>query len=283
MKATTKERFGVENVFEDTQKIQQAVFEKYGVTNIMRTSVGKERLIQSNLEKYGVPCNLQIKEVRDQIDKKNLEKYGNKCSLHGPYISEKVAKDKKQKYWEKLIKDPRFDKVLFKFSIDGYRGLLEDTRPIRYPFECRECHTEFEDYISWNRLITCPKCNPVISQGVLEKELFDWISSIIPNVVRNTRRLIPPLEIDIYLPDYKLAIEFNEVYWHSEISSGRDHKYHLNKTKECAKLGIILIHIFDSEWVQKKEVVQSIILSKLGKYEKKVGARECKRQRSCGY
>lgn len=276
MKNTTKERYGVENIFEDSKRIKQAVFNKYGVTNVMGLEKTKLTLIDSNLKKYGVPYALQHKDIIAKRAETNLLKYGNTCSLHdGGEIAKTVSKFKKEKYWEQLLVDSRFEKVNFNFTIDDYHGTLDITTPIRYHFECKECHTEFKDYIAWNRDIKCPKCNPVQSQGVIEKELCDWISLIIPNVIRNTRRLIPPLEIDIYLPDNKLAIEFDEVYWHSENSSGRGNKYHINKTIECSKLGISLIHVYDSEWIEKKEIVKSIILSKLGIYKEKIGARKC--------
>lgn len=61
-------------------------------------------------------------------------------------------------------------------------------------------------------------------------------------------------EIDIYLPDLKIGIEFNGVYWHSE-SAGKDRKYHFNKSKLCAENGVRLIHIFEDDWKNKKDVV----------------------------
>lgn len=46
--------------------------------------------------------------------------------------------------------------------------------------------------------------------------------------------------------DLKLAIEFNGLKWHS-IENGMDRDYHLNKSLECRKLGIRLIHIYEFE------------------------------------
>ena len=60
------------------------------------------------------------------------------------------------------------------------------------------------------------------------------------------RTVLNPYELDIYVPDRKLAIEFNGTYWHSEIHKSK--KYHQNKTIECAKRGIRLVHIFEYEW-----------------------------------
>jgi hypothetical protein len=66
--------------------------------------------------------------------------------------------------------------------------------------------------------------------------------------------LIPPFEIDIYLPERKIAIEYCGLYWHSE-ESGKDKNYHLNKLNHCNELGIRLITIFEDEWLYKQDIV----------------------------
>ena len=89
----------------------------------------------------------------------------------------------------------------------------------------------------------------------------------------NVKNIIQPYELDILI-DNKLAIEINGNYWHSEISGGKDKKYHLNKTIACEEKGIQLLHFFEDELVFKFEIVKSIILSKLGKNSKIYG-RKC--------
>lgn len=80
-----------------------------------------------------------------------------------------------------------------------------------------------------------------------ENEIRDFIKSIYDGeVVLNSQSIIQGKELDIYLPEKKLAIEYNGSYWHCEDVKGK--KYHQDKTIACAKLGIRLIHIFDYEW-----------------------------------
>ena len=50
-------------------------------------------------------------------------------------------------------------------------------------------------------------------------------------------------ELDIYIPKLKLALEFNGTYWHSTLY--KSPTYHQNKTIECARHGIRVIHIFE--------------------------------------
>lgn len=109
--------------------------------------------------------------------------------------------------------------------------------------------------------------------SICEDELANWVASIYNGkILRNTRKVIPPKELDIYIPEKKVAIEYNGLYWHSDIANN-DRYYHYNKTTECEKKGIRLIHIYSDEWKYKQEIVKSIIASALGVYEKKIPAR----------
>lgn len=95
----------------------------------------------------------------------------------------------------------------------------------------------------------------------------------INNIKENTKRVINPFELDIYLPDYQLAIEYNGLYWHTDRIV--DKTYHLTKTKKCEELGIQLIHIFEDEWIENQKIIKSIIKAKLGIFDKKIFARKC--------
>jgi DNA-binding CsgD family transcriptional regulator len=59
------------------------------------------------------------------------------------------------------------------------------------------------------------------------------------DVILNTRKIIYPKEIDIFLPNYNIAIECNGLFWHSEISGGKSNKYHVEKTILCQQKNII--------------------------------------------
>jgi len=111
--------------------------------------------------------------------------------------------------------------------------------------------------------------------GAQQKEVADFIRSIYTGeVIENTKKVISPLELDIYIPEHNLAIEFDGVYWHSEKNGGKDRNYHLNKTRLCEEQGIQLLHIFDNEWLTNKELWQSVIMAKLG-LSNRIYARKC--------
>ena len=73
---------------------------------------------------------------------------------------------------------------------------------------------------------------------------------------------------------HKLALEFDGLYWHSE-TAGKDKNYHISKTQKCEEQGLQLIHIFEDEWISKKDICKSIIGSYLNLTTSKISARKC--------
>ena len=81
--------------------------------------------------------------------------------------------------------------------------------------------------------------------------------------------------IDIYIPYFKLGIEANGSYWHSELYKSPN--YHQEKSLIAKEQGIQLIHIFSYEWQDsnKQNILKSLIKLKLGIFDKKIPARKC--------
>ena len=99
----------------------------------------------------------------------------------------------------------------------------------------------------------CPVCHP--NSSAAEKEIVDYlINALGLKVLTSTRTILAGKELDIYLPDHKIAIEYNGVYWHSE-DFGKDSQYHYAKWRECKELGIQLIQIWEDDWNLNKELV----------------------------
>lgn len=113
-----------------------------------------------------------------------------------------------------------------------------------------------------------------------EKELVAFLKEDlhISNIITNDRTILGNLELDIYLPEYNFAIEFDGYPWHSEFFGHKTKQYHLTKTLNCAKKGIRLVHIFFDEFntADKKELVYNRITHILNKsLAKRIFARKC--------
>ena len=136
-------------------------------------------------------------------------------------------------------------------------------------------HGEFSQ-IARNHLMGqgCPKC--FFDKSNFEKELLEYIKTILPNkeIIENDRTILDGKEIDIYIPELKIGFEANGLIWHSE-KFNFDKHYHLNKTKQCIKKGVQLIHIFEDEWYYKQNICKSRISNILKCSQNKIFARKC--------
>lgn len=105
-----------------------------------------------------------------------------------------------------------------------------------------------------------PKCKSCdkINISKKEKELLDFIKEIYKGkIITSDRTEIFPKELDIYLPELKIAFEFNGTYWHSDKKIEKT--YHFNKTINCEEKGIKLFHIFEIDWDNNKDAVKEKI------------------------
>ena len=135
------------------------------------------------------------------------------------------------------------------------RQLFDPSKYVRYDDKwCRFCDSE--------------------GRSLGESQIAQWISDKGIQVLINYRSAIYPYELDIYLPDHNIAIEFNGLYWHSELV-GKDKHYHNIKRKLCESKGIRLIQVMEDEWYNKPDIVKSIISNALHIIEHRIFARKC--------
>lgn len=139
-------------------------------------------------------------------------------------------------------------------------------------FSCIRCGKQQKKSLLQAMSNSCDFCNPAGSAE--QNELFNFVTSLGVHAISCDRSVINPYELDVSIPDKKFAIEFNGLYFHSEQWKARS--YHSDKTTMCANAGWQLLHVFDDEWKQKKEIVKSMICHKLGITNNRVFARNCK-------
>lgn len=120
----------------------------------------------------------------------------------------------------------------------------------------------------------CPYCSTNVSKAEVTIATFLMERNI--NVLLSSRKVIPPLQLDIYVETKKVAVEFNGLYWHSE-NFKKDKDYHYKKWLACKQEGIQLIQIWEDSWKKNPELVLESLLHKLNSSEvEKVFARNTK-------
>lgn len=151
---------------------------------------------------------------------------------------------------------------------------------------CKECNSSFvyitsSNYRLNNKIDLCPTCNCIKNVSFLETKFYEFIKSIYKGeCIRNTKAIIPPYELDIFLPELSIAIEFNGDYWHAnpELERFCDPKdiHSIYKGHEMTNQGIWmkglrkrnmrndknikLITVFDNAWVNYEPETKSKIL-----------------------
>lgn len=166
-----------------------------------------------------------------------------------------------------------------RYDILEYPHRLSDGMKIR----CKKCDKETVVSMTCGRLnrmnqswLLCKNCEILNGVSCSEKKIGEFIHSIIPleNMLENDRKVLGGKELDIYIPDRKLAFEYDGLYWHCDDGECNTKK-HLVKTEGCEAKGIHLVHIFENEWKEKQDIVKSRIRNLLGSYDNVVYARSC--------
>jgi hypothetical protein len=223
----------------------------YNVNNISQNLIIKNRKKNTSIKKYGVEHYFLLPNIIEKRkntfisnnNKKIIEKYTSKIKNH--------------------------------FIILHYNNSLFTILDLRDNSEFIIHIKTLSDRLKWNNTELSTIKNPLGSKNTsgLELQIKEWLKELDISFKENMRNVIFPKEIDIFIQSHNLAIEFNGLYWHSE--EFLDKNYHLKKTKLCEEKNIELIHIFEDDWMFKKDILKSIIKNRLGLIENKIYARQC--------
>lgn len=255
------------------EKRSKTCLEKYGVINPGANEIVKAKRNATIRKRYGVDAILRNKDCLAKMKQTMIEKYG--------VDSYQKTTESKRKCYAKSYQTILgwSEHVIPLFTEDEYHGWKHGEV---YRWKCAKCGEEFEsdlhvtDICEIQRLPRCMKCHPFMTnESAGEIELKDFIASIYEGtIISHERNALDGMEIDIYLPEKKIAFEFDGLFFHDEFS-GKDSEYHLDKTRKCNERGIRLIHVFEDEWKHQKEIVKDRIRSILGIEHTSIYARKC--------
>jgi len=255
-KKTCLENYGVDNpskVKEIREKANKTNFKKYGVENASKNEKIIEKAKKTNLEKYKVEYFSKTEKFKEKIRKINLKKFG----------VDNYKKSEESKLNTKLGQHPNY----IKYINEGL-SLFKCDLNKDHEFEIHIYN--FLSRVNYN-IPLCTICYPIGDQkSIKEKILLEYIKSIYNGEIISGYR--DGIEIDIYLPELKLGIEFNGLYWHS--NKFKESNYHLNKLNWFKGKGIDIKFIYEDDFNTNLDIIKSQISNWLGITDNKIYARK---------
>lgn len=291
----------IENI---TNSRKDTCIKKYGVDNSSKSQMIKTKISEKN--KQGAASALEKR------NKTKLERYGNSNYNN----SEKCSETKQIKYGDSHYnnRDKYKETMLNTYDADNWFKLesfiksntsnalerMNYSDTFKNLFYNRELSIEFlkdknYTYFDLMKILNIPY--HTVQVWITRLDLKDFINFSyegkshyedeicaflkdelkLETILRHDRKVLNGQEVDIYLPDKNVAIEFNGNYWHSyEMINNK--LYHFNKSYVCEQKEIRLIHIYEYQWQDKisREIIKSIIRNAVGKNENIIYARKCR-------
>lgn len=220
-------------------------------------------------------------------------KYAKQKSTEGMQQNVKICRFCGEKFHPKTNTQVMCDKIHYrtcavcgnKFEISRKSNLCDI--PITCSEKCKyqlshqaviEVIKQYESFVEKLRSLNQLKC-----YEDMVNDIIDYLTQLQPdiNIIKNDTECINPFNLDIYLPEYRLAIECNPTSICNSSTSFRDGtprpvRYHQLKTNMCEEKGIFLLHVFGYEWEHKKDIIKSIIANLIHANNHVVYARRCK-------
>ena len=250
-------------------KREKTCLEKYGKTSYLHSNNYNNKMIEFFNQMTDEDIKNYYKNKRDKSIITCLEKYG---------VEHFSKTDEWKEYAEKYSVHNMINSYLVKrdeFLNSNNLVILNDNL-----FLGIKCKHEFESNIYDIRkrikhnINPCIICNPKKEGSISQMELCSWIESLGINIIKNDREFLGNgKEIDIILNDYKLCLEFNGLYWHSDKKV--DKNYHINKTNIVNIKGYELIHIWEDSWDYSKDIVKSMLLDRFNLLNDYIDINDC--------
>lgn len=279
---TNIERYGIANSGQ-TVHAKQSHAQTYANASKVKNIV--DNIKKTNLGRYGVANPMQLDQFKEKIKQTNIAKYGKPNVMQDPVIISKSVQTRKERYEPHYLARQNYSRfcqnVLENFGVkvllleDDYIGV--QSRP-EMPFECIACHTQFNKRFDYASPPICKVCYPgdIRYKSDQELEILEYIKSIYSDhIISGERRLISPYEIDIYIPQLQIGIEYCGLYWHSEKSGNKSWNYHARKHNAAGAKNVRLITIFSDEWIYRKDVVKQYLKVLLKLESNSIYARKC--------
>lgn len=265
-------------------KHQTTMNELYG-GNGFASSILSEKAKATMQEKYNVDYFPQSQEWKEKYEATSLARYGQSNPMKSEVIKQKVSDSlsaNKDVPWPAYLSMKNPDKLseLLKFKENPREFILSLKDDLRTEPAIAEMlgvsPSAISAYVISHNLYDIVH----VSKSGMEDCICEFLDSLNVAYIRNTRQVISPLELDIYLPEHRIAIECNPTVTHNSSFSDpwggepKHYKYHQDKSIQCRDKNVFLFHIFGYEWTNRTHVVKSMIMNLVNANTHKVYARQ---------
>lgn len=198
--------------------------------NPQKSAEIRQKTIETCNLRYGGNSSLSCKKVRDKGKITMLNKYGVENIFQRPDIQQKARKNSHSKEAnEKRINTQlkRIRATAIEHNCTYVQDLLKQTRssgwyqakiiqPIKINGNLFVKNEDIQKVFDYDN-------NSYKTFSIYEKKIVNILKKNFKfNIIENSRKIISPQELDIYIKDLKLAIEYNGTYFHNN-----DEYYHL--------------------------------------------------------
>jgi hypothetical protein len=311
---TNLERYGHTNPALNStvkEKIRNTVQEKYGASTPLESPMVVEKIRQKNLETLGVEFPFQSSKVQDQSKQTFLKNHGEPNRMQIARAAWAQQHHGQNPFEVASVRQRAFDTMLEKygapyaFQVPELYQKHADTHFLRWGrANAAQMHLSDEQFqllsdpVKLSAALQSHTVSDLATSTGIRKSLLmryhdRYQLGVIPHKSRssfedeiaafldrhqiayskNNKKLIAPLELDFVIGN-RWAIEFNGLYWHSELGGSKNPQYHQYKMRQCEERGIQLITIWEDEWIEKTPLCQSVILSHVGS-NNKIAGRKC--------
>lgn len=222
----------------------------------IRNLVGNEYSVLSDYVNQRTPVLIKHNLCGNEyyINPESFILNGNRCKLcHFKSLTK--PEDEFKKEVEELTNDEY--KVIGKY--------ISNKTPIEIQHKDHSFMMPPYSFISnGNRCPICSLSGSSKPEDDIEKFLKDELK--ISNIERNIKFEKNKYELDIYLPNYNIGIEYDGLYWHSDAKEKfqKEKYYHLNKMQWFANKSIRVVNIFEDEWLEHQDIVKDKLKNILG-------------------
>lgn len=269
-KTTSMQRFGV-SVPSKNEEVRKRISETFREKSEEEKQSIQKKRTRTNIKKYGVSVASKNEEVRKRTQKTNLKKYGTEYGLQNEEVKRKIAETNRKNHEGRH--NFQFHLTPSTISQLGDRDWLLNEYSTKSASQiAKEIGCGYLVVINRLRAFGVEEIKKSYNVSSYENILYDFLTEHGFEVERSNRSLLSGKEIDLYIPQFKLGIEFNGIYWHS-----LKPKNHLVlKTNLATEKGISLVHLneHDIDDEERFRKIKSILLNKLNKTENRLFARK---------